>query len=102
MKKQEMKKIAQEALEIEENKEEIFIKEDTFVDILECEDENGLPNKKLINQLYAILFEIFRENGYDIYTTGESYIYEGILKTVSGNNTIIAVNRESAKISNQL
>ena len=80
MKKQEMKKIAQEAfnayLEIEENKEEIFIKEDTF--------------------------EIFRENGYDIYTTGESYIYEGILKTVSGNNTIIAVNRESAKISNQL
>lgn len=100
MKKQEMKKIAQEVfkayLETEENIDEIFIEENAFADVPECEDKNGLPDKKLINQLYEMLFEIFKESGYDIYKTGESYIYDGILKIVQGTNTIIAVNKESA------
>lgn len=92
MKKEEMKELVRKAYEgylsMTDEEDKIVIDLNGFDYLDECKNDEGDLDIELITQLNEMLIELFRENGYDVYTAGNFYAEDGQFKNVNPDTAI--------------
>ena len=89
MNKNELVKRAYEGyLEMAEDEEKIIIDLNGFDYCEECKTEDGELDLDLTSELNQMLIEMFKTNGYDVYTAGDTYAEDGQFKNVVADTAV--------------
>lgn len=79
-------------LEMAENENKIIIDLNGFDSLEECKTQNGELDLDLVSELNKMLFKIFEENDYEVYTAGDVYAEDGQFKDVNPD-TAVAIKK---------